>query len=330
MTSQAYQPLFELTRGDIPESYHFGAIAVVNAQGELLASVGDPDTVTFTRSSAKPFQALPFIEADGHDHFDLSPKEIALMCASHSGTKAHVKGVKKIHRKVGLKKSMLQCGVHYPYDRKTRFKMYANGRKANVYQHDCSGKHSGFLAFASLKNWPLDTYLEPDHPLQQAILENFAAMCDLDPKDVVVGIDGCSAPNFAAPLQKVALGFARLADPSGLPDARAQACKTVFEAMTAHPKMVAGPGFFDTQLMRATKGRILSKGGAEGYLGMALLPDAIEPGSPAMGITIKVSDGDLYSRARGAIALEVLKQLGALSEKELQKMSKLWPNRRCA
>ncbi|KAA3643006.1 MAG: asparaginase [Chloroflexi bacterium] len=326
MPNTAYEPVFELTRGDTPESQHYGVVAVVNAQGELVASVGDPDMVTFTRSTAKPFQALPFIEAGGHKHFGFSQKEIALICASHSGTSAHVRAVQKLHRKVGLDKDMLQCGVHYPYHAKSAHKMRAKGKTPRVYHHNCSGKHSGMLAFAKFQDWPLESYLEIEHPVQQAILKSFASMCDLDPNNVPIGIDGCSAPNFAAPLQKVALGYARLADPAALPDSRAEACRTVFSAMTSRPKMVAGPKRLDTRLMQVTKGRVLIKQGAEGYLGMALLPDAIEPGSPALGIAMKISDGDPRSRARRAVAVEILRQLHALSDKELDALGKMGPS----
>jgi len=323
-----YAPIFEYTRGGTPESLHYGAIAIVNAQGDLLAGVGSPDTVSFMRSSAKPFQAIPFIEQDGHHHFGLSKKQIALICASHSGTRKHVRELQKLLRKVGLQKTMLQCGVHYPFHAKSAEKMRAKNTEPSVYHHNCSGKHSGMLAFARLRDWPLTHYLDADHPVQAAILEAIAAMCDLRSTDIKIGIDGCSAPNFAAPLHNVALGFARLSDPTGLPKARAKACTTIFKAMTRYPRMVAGPKRFDSCLMRVTKGRILAKSGAEGYLGMAVSPGAIEAGSPAMGIAMKISDGDASNRARGAVALEVLKQLGALKAEEVTDLQTLGPNRK--
>ena len=157
-------------------------------------------------------------------------------------------------------------------------------------------------------------------------------MCGLDPAQVVIGVDGCSAPNFAVPLRNAALGFARLCDPSSLPEKRAQACQTITAAMSGNPDMVGGPDNFDTYLMQVGEGKIIAKGGAEGYQGIGLKPGALGPGSPALGITFKISDGDLGSHAhppscyaRPAVALEVLRQLGALSPAEMAKLASYGP-----
>jgi L-asparaginase II len=150
-------------------------------------------------------------------------------------------------------------------------------------------------------------------------------MCAIKPEEVALGTDGCSAPNFAIPLQNAALGLARLCDPHDLPAKRAAACQTITAAMTAHPRMVSGNGRFDTCLMEVTQGHIICKGGAEGYLGMGIMPGVLAPNEPGMGITIKIADGDLRGRARPAIALEVLRQLGALSPTEFEKLSTFGP-----
>jgi len=163
-------------------------------------------------------------------------------------------------------------------------------------------------------------------------------MCDLPKEQITIGIDGCSAPNFATPLYNLALGFARLCDPEAggvSPPSRVNACKLVTSAMTTHPEMVSGPNGFDTHLMQATKGRVISKGGAEGFLGLGLLPGAVKPGSPAMGIAIKISDGDHKGHnpviseypgaVRPAVALEILSQLGALNNADLEALSKHGP-----
>jgi L-asparaginase II len=145
-------------------------------------------------------------------------------------------------------------------------------------------------------------------------------------EDIELGIDGCSAPNFAVPLRNAALGFARLCDPDGLPDSRANACRTIVQAMTAHPEMIAGPDRFDTRLMQVAESRIITKGGAEGYQAIGLRPGALGAGSPALGIAIKISDGDARGRARAGVALEVLRQLGALNGAELQELAKFGPH----
>jgi L-asparaginase II len=150
-------------------------------------------------------------------------------------------------------------------------------------------------------------------------------MCDLAPEQVFTGTDGCSAPNFAVPLKNAALAYARLCDPSELPSERAEACRQITTAMTSHPDMVGGPGRFDTLLMEAAQGKIVAKGGAEGYQGLGILPGVLGPGSPALGIVFKISDGDLRNRARPAVALEILSQLGALTAPQMRSLSKFGP-----
>lgn len=325
MPASPYVPLFELTRGEIVESVHFGAAAVMDACGNLVAWVGDPQAVTFLRSTAKPFQALPFLENGGRAAYDLSLEEIALICASHSGTDEHVATVRSIQAKTGVREADLLCGIHPPGDRAAAEALRQRGEEPTPNRHNCSGKHSGMLAFARLQGWPTTDYIHPQHPLQKAILQAFAEMCSLPPGQVEIGIDGCSAPNFGVPLRQAALGLARLCDPSQLPERRAAACREIVQAMTSHPGMVGGPGRFDTRLMEVARGRLLAKGGAEGYQGLGLLPGGRGPASPALGIAFKISDGDPTGRARPAVALEILRQLGALSPAELEALADFGP-----
>lgn len=311
-----YLPLVEYTRGGIVESLHTGAVAVADAQGRLVASYGDPGLVTFLRSSAKPFQALPLVESGAAEAFDLTPRELALCCASHTGTDAHVEVAQSIQAKIGASEADLLCGVHDPTDPATAQRLLAHGLAATPNRHNCSGKHSGMLALARHHDWPLADYVNPRHPTQQAILAAFAEMCGLAPAEVVVGTDGCSAPNFAVPLASAATAFARLANPAGLPHRRANALRTLFYAMTAHPEMVRGLGGFDTELMRRRPGLLVSKAGAEAYQGLGLAAGALRPGSPALGIALKVADGT--GRAAAPAALAVLQQLGLLDDRDLE------------
>lgn len=320
-----YQPVFEVTRGQIVESIHFGAAAVVNSHGHLLASLGDPQLVTFLRSSAKPFQALPFIERGGHTHFGLTPREIAIMCSSHSGTDEQVEVIKGMQAKIGVKVDDLMCGFHYPFHEASADAMIARGELPTPYRHNCSGKHTGMLAYAKLRGAPLENYVDFHHPVQESILQTFAEMCDLPVDKVELGIDGCSAPNFAVPLFNAAYGLARLCDPFELSPERAAACRTISSAMMANPDMVGGPGRFDTALMQAGKGLILVKGGAEGYQSVGLLPGALGPDSPGIGIAIKISDGDPSDRARNGVALAILEWLGALDSDQLTQMAAFGP-----
>lgn len=340
MPDQLYSPIFELSRGTIVESIHYGAIAIVDSAGNLIAAHGNPRTVTYLRSSAKPFQALPLVEQGGQKFYQLSLEEIALICASHTGTDDHLTVLLGLQQKTGVHEADLLCGVHPPIDRQTDQALRERGEKPTPNRHNCSGKHTGMLAYARMLGEPLQNYIDPHHPVQQTILQTFSEMADLPKDQIVIGIDGCSAPNFAIPLYNAALAVARLCDPEGaqpsLSPARALACHKIVQAMTSYPVMVGGPTSFDTSLMSTAEGKVLSKGGAEGYQILGIRPNAIAPGSPGLGIAFKISDGDLKShnrpvgdprgQARPAVAVEILRQLGVLSPKMLVELSEYGPS----
>ncbi len=315
-----FTPLLEVTRGPIVESVHYGVAAVVDSSGRLIASYGDPQTVTYLRSSAKPFQALPLIELGGAEAFGLSDKEIAVTCASHQGTDDHYATVSSIQKKAGIKETDLRCGVHTPFHRPTADALVLRGEQPTPNRHNCSGKHTGMLAQAVLRQLPIEDYLNPQHPVQQADLMAFSEMCGVDPGSVKLGTDGCSAPVFAVSMYNAALGFARLVDPCDVPDRRAAACRHIVRAMTSHPDMVSGPEGFDTLLMEFARGQVVTKGGAEGYQAAGVLPGVLGPGSPGLGITLKISDGDPTGRARALITLDILRQLGVFTEEQIHTM----------
>jgi L-asparaginase II len=248
-----------------------------------------------------------------------------LLCASHSGTDEHVATVQSIQSKTGVLESDLMCGVHPPGDERTLELLRQRGEQPTPNRHNCSGKHTGMVAFARLSELPYGDYVNFDHPIQKIILQAVAEMSGLLPEDISLGIDGCSAPNFGMPLYNAALAYARLCDPHDQTPARAEACRVITAAMTAHPEMIGGPGRFDTRLMEVAQGRIVAKGGAEGYQGIGLLPGTLGDGSPGVGIAMKIADGDIRGRARPAVALEVLRLLGALSDSQLQELSDFGP-----
>ena len=328
------RPLFELTRGNIVESTHFGAIAIVDANGELLFSLGDPYAVAFLRSSAKPFQALPFFEAGGHTTLDLSLKEQALLCASHEGSDEHVRIAVSLQAKSGVQESELQCGVHMPGDAAAYRDLIKRGKLPAPNRNNCSGKHTGMLALARLRGLPLTSYLEIDHPIQQAILAALSEMSSYPRDRVEVGTDGCSAPNFAIPLASAALAFARLCDPRDLPEPRRRAAQSITTAMTSEPEMISGAREFDCRLMRAAGGRIVCKRGAEGYQAIGIMPGVLGRDSPGVGVAFKVSDGDLLfrttdteprNRVRPAVTLEILRQIGGLEPHQLAQLAEFGP-----
>jgi L-asparaginase II len=325
MLDSKHLPLYELTRGEIVESIHWGSIAVSDRQGQLVAWYGDPNSVTFLRSSAKPFQALPFIEAKGDQRYNLESSEIALLCASHSGTDVHIEQLRILQEKTGIEESNLSCGVHPPLDKTTDFDLRKIGQPLTPNRHNCSGKHTGMLAYASMQNWPTESYTEPIHPVQNNILQVFSEMCGAELSTIHIGIDGCSATNFAVPLKNTAIAYACLCDPGNFSASRMEACNIITSAMMDNPFLVGGPNRFDTDLMEATSGRIVSKEGAEGYQAMGIMPGAMGAGSPALGIAVKIADGDLTNRARPAVALEVLSQLNVLSRAEKHKLANYGP-----
>ncbi|MCJ7512087.1 MAG: asparaginase [Anaerolineales bacterium] len=324
-----YLPVLEVTRGEVVESIHYGAVAVVSAAGDLVASYGDPGSVTYLRSSAKPFQALPLIESGALKHFGLSSEQLAVICASHSGTDEHVAAVASIHTQVGLSEADLQCGTHPPDDPATRRRMQETHQVPTPIRHMCSGKHSGMLAVSRHLGAPLASYLEPDHPAQRRILEALAEMSGLPAARIAIGTDGCSAPTFALPLQAAAQAFARLADAAGLGEVRRAASQEVFSAMVTYPAMVHGAGEFDTRLMQVGRGEILCKRGAEGYCGLSLRPGALGRGSPSLGVAIKIADGDLGrrtdvppgNRAVSRVVLQTLHDLGALTPAQEEELA---------
>lgn len=315
---QWYKPVVEVTRGRIVESIHSGAAAVVDSEGRLLASYGDPYAVSFMRSAAKPFQALPFIEMGGAEKFGFTSAEIGLICASHSGTDEHRRALIKLQTKIGISEADLLCGTHPPFHQPTVEALLLKGEMPTPNRHNCSGKHTGMLAHAKMRGLELSQYLDIDSSVQQSILHTFAEMCELPANNVELGIDGCSAPNFAIPLYNAALGLARLSDPRSLNEARRAACQKIFKGMTGSPDMVAGPGRFDTLFMETKRGSILTKTGAEGY---QIFGIPAHNGSPGVGIALKISDGDLNDRARGLMGLEILRQLGLVSTEELSELS---------
>ena len=320
-----YAPALERTRGTRAESLHYAAAALVDSSGRLLASIGNPQLETFLRSSAKPFQAIPFIEQGGARAFGLIPREISQICASHTGTDMHAEAVSGIQAKIDVEEQHLQCGVHPPIDKETTERLIIAGKKPTPLRHNCSGKHTGMLAFAQMRDLPVENYLDTEHPIQKEILAAFSEMCQIDPAKINLGTDGCSAPNFAIPLYNAALGFARLCDPRELTPKRANACQTITSAMMAHPEMVSGFGRFDTRLMQVGRGKLVVKGGAEGYQAVGILPNLTEANPMGVGIALKISDGDTTEKVRAAVMIEILRQFGILNESELAELAELGP-----
>ncbi len=310
-------PLVEVTRGDIVESLHLGAYVMVESTGRVISFAGNPALMTYPRSSMKPFQALPFVERGGAKKFGFTDQEIAIMCASHSGTNLHRDVLESMQIKIGISESDLACGVHWPGDSETRDSLKAAGEEPTQNRHNCSGKHTGMLAHACLRGVSIEDYLNPDHPVQVTIRETLAEMVGLAPETMPLGVDGCSAPVYGIPLKNMAQAVALMADPDSLSPKRAEACRTITHAMMTYPVMIAGPGKFDTDLMKAGQGRIFTKGGAEGYQIIGVMPGVLESHPGGVGIAVKISDGDPKGRARAAVSMSILSGMGVLEQEAL-------------
>jgi L-asparaginase II len=297
-----------LARGPIVESRHQVSAAVCDAAGRLVAWSGDPGLVTYMRSSAKPLQALALIETGAADAFGLTPQEIAVTCASHSGEDVHTGAVRSILAKAGVAEGALCCGTHAPIDRESARRLVLAGAKPTEVYSNCSGKHAGMLAVCQRQGWPLAGYRELDHPLQQLLMANIAAMAGVHPASVAIGVDGCGVPVHGVSLAAMATAFARLASPGGLTEARQGAVRRIVAAMQGFPHMVAGRGRFTTELMQAARPRVVAKSGAEAVYTLGLTEHAL-------GVALKVHDGN--SRAAAPAAMSILAGLGALPSADL-------------
>jgi L-asparaginase II len=301
-----WTPLIQTERGGLAECVHFGAVAVVDAGGRLLASAGHVQQLTFTRSTLKPFQALPFMEAGGAEHFKLDDAQLALLCASHNGEDRHVAQVDRLLAASRLGYKRLKCGCHTPYFVELGVK--GPGGPHDERHHNCSGKHAGFLAYCVQHGLPLETYLAAEHPLQQAIARELARVMELKSDEMAAGTDGCSAPNYAVPLSGLALGYARLAAGSASPVLGASLAR-LSQAMRSHPELVSGSARNDEAFMRIGRGDWVSKVGADGV-------QAIGSCSRQIGLAIKIADGS--KPALFAAAVEAMDQLGWLDAQQRQ------------
>lgn len=306
------QVLVEVTRGPLVENRHRGHVAVVDWQGKLLYSAGDPQHLTYWRSSAKPIQALPVVELGAVDHFGITPRELSIFCASHNGEIFHTETVRTIFTKIGQDYSLLQCGVHPPYHRDTAKAMLLAGEEPTVLHSNCSGKHSGMLTLITHLALDPSNYLDLNHPLQQIILDYIAHLTGYPREKIAIGIDGCGVPVHGLPLYNMSLAYARLAKPQGLAEQRQAAIARITGAMTGNPEMVSGTDGFCTKLMRVGAGKLIAKGGAAGVYCVGVAQEGI-------GITVKCEDG--ASRGREPVVVEVLSQLGLLSAEQVEALA---------
>jgi len=303
--------LAKAIRGETIESIHRGHLIITGGAGETIALLGNPETITFWRSSAKPFQTLPFLLSGAAAKFGFTEKEIALACGSHSGESFHVETAKRMLERANFTEADLRCGAHLPFDEETAQKMIRAGEKPTQLHNNCSGKHAAMLALAKHIGADVKSYEHIKNPVQQKILETVSTFTDVPENEIKIGIDGCALPNFAVPISAMARAFAKLIHPpENFDDQLREACRQMVSAMMNFPEMIGGSRRLDTLLMQAAPGKIISKVGAEGVYLAGVLPS--ERWKTGLAIAFKIEDGD-DQRARAVVAIELLRRLEILN-----------------
>lgn len=295
-------------RGQVLDLFTTGSIAVVNAEGKLLYSYGDPDKIAYARSSAKLMQAMVPVYTGACAHYGLTEQEIAQICSSHSGEAVHVANVRSILKKIGLDETYLQCGVHYPFQADVTAAMRARGEAPQQVHNNCSGKHAGMLACTKYMNEDLRTYYKPEHPHQQRITETIADICGYNKEQILLGLDGCGVPVHALPVERFAYGFSRLCKPETLPGRYQEAAQTVVNAVMHNSVISSGSDRIDHKIMSRYPGKIVVKSGADGYFAGGLPWEGI-------GFALKTNDGN--AELRNIVLIELLYQLGVIPQKDL-------------
>jgi L-asparaginase II len=276
--------LVEVLRGQTVESGHRGAIAVIDAEGRLVLSLGDIERPIFARSAIKALQALPLVESGAADRYGLGDAELAMACASHNGEDDHAAMAQTTLHRLGLDAPALECGAHWPMREAAARALAGRGGAPSSLHNNCSGKHAGFLCFACNEGHDPAGYVKREHPTMRMVSESIASMTGLDLSKSDCGTDGCSIPTFAIPLRALAYGFARFGNGHGLGPIRAKSAVRLRKAVAAAPHFVAGTGRFDTALMSHFGERTFVKVGAEGVY-CASFPDQ------GLGIALKCDDG---------------------------------------
>lgn len=304
-------PLVYETRSRLIENIHFGDLVVVNHHGEIIFSAGNPETMTYLRSTAKPFQVIPLIQENIHQRFDFTPQEIAIACASHYADDIHIRTVSSMLRKISCSPEDLLCGITHPLTFDNTIRMARAGIPLSTLHSDCSGKHAAMLAYCKAKGLDLSTYTEVSHPLQQTILKVISRFSGLEMNKIHIGVDGCTVPSFAMPLSHLAVAFARFGSPVPELGDFSSSVRYIYQCMVHYPEMIAGENGFCTQFIRTGKGRWIGKVGAGGVYGVSL-PDA------HLGIAVKISDGDMS--AIPPVILSVMQHLKIIGNDEIHSL----------
>jgi len=293
--------LLKIKRGRITEREHSGFLSLTDENNKVLSQVGDCENISFfLRSCSKPIQAIPVLSTGAFDRFKLTLPELAVICASHTASKEHLTLVKSILKKIGLGENNLQCGIHEPIDIETRNYLIKNNLQASPIHNNCSGKHTGMLASCMAKEWNVENYLDFNHPLQKEYIEIIKNLYKISNNELSLGIDGCGAPVFGMPFYKIGTGLLKLF--------LAPETELIKQAFMQNPILIGGKGRLDSEIIKASHGKLIAKVGAEG-LCIVINPEKKQ------ALAVKILDANM--QARSITVIEALKQLGWLSQKEL-------------
>jgi L-asparaginase II len=299
-------------RAGMLESEHRVRVALWRHE-HLVTAGGEDDTPVFLRSAAKPVQALACVVTGAADRFGMTPRELALACASHNGEPMHVEAARGMLARIGLSEADLLCGSHPPIHKESAETLIRDGRDPTPLHNNCSGKHAAMLAACVASGWTTADYIAPEHPLQRLNRRHIALYTGVAEEEIGIGIDGCSVPVFAVPLIGAARLVATVAAPdrAELPDDVRDAALRLRESIRSAPEMIGGTARSDTDVIRATEGRIVCKVGAEGVwcLGVA---------ATGTGLTVKCLDGS--SDAARLTGLAILREAGVLDDRAWEQL----------
>lgn len=304
----------EITRGNSVESTHEVDIVIADSAGEIVSTFGDADLHIYPRSSNKALQALPLIESGAADAYGFEDKHLALACSSHNGQPMHVNAAGEMLHKAGLDGTCLECGAQLPKNPDDQAQLVRDGVDVQAIHNNCSGKHSGFLAFAKHTGLETKGYIGFEHPVQKEIAGILESVTGAKHGEDNYGIDGCSIPTFKIPLQKLAIAFAKFGVGEDASPLRSKAMVRLRDACFAHPEMVAGDNRVCTQLMQTLGNRAFVKVGAEGVYTMSL---------PELGLGVAMKSRDGGFRAVEVAVSQLACNLLKLEDDKLEAMKPL-------
>ena len=314
-------------RGDVVENQHRIHAAVVDPSGKLLYTVGNDQRMTLARSSTKPIQTLAILETGAAELFDFNDADVALMCASHSSEPRHIERARAMLKKTGVQEEFLTCGGHPAQNPIVNRTWIREGYIPTGICNNCSGKHTGMIAGAVAMGASAHDYYKTEHPMQKRVYRAVEDMSGLYKEEVQWAVDGCNLPTPAMPLPNFALMFAKLSEAADSSDTasdqRTQHLSRIHKSMSSYPGLVGGEGRFDTELMQAYGGLLVGKIGADACYGIGIRAsqDDIKSKQVAMGVAVKVEDGNLDILY--AAVIEILDQL-EIGTSEIRQQLRDW------